>query len=372
MTAAKEIIRTTCPRDCYDACGIAVVKREGKVAKIRGDRDHPVSRGALCPKCAIAYNGVWLDEAARISRPLKRVGAKGKGEFVPVDWASALGDIAARLGAIRASRGGSAILHTHYTGTVGLLAGFFPLRFFNAIGATEVDPDTVCNKAGHVALAYTIGTSLTGFDPRTASSAECILIWGANPSSSAPHVDKHWLAGAVGKVIAIDPIRHGTAAAASLHLQLRPGTDAALAFAMMHVARRAGLVREEFVARSVFGWDELQPAIDRSTPRWAAEVTGVPEARIEEAALRYASGPSLLWLGQGMQRQPMGGNAFRAAAALCAITGNIGRKGAGLVYMNGPETRGIDVNYVTAPHLAASPSSISHMDLAEVLLDGQR
>ena len=81
------------------------------------------------------------------------------------------------------------ILHTHYTGTVSLIAGSFPLRLFNRMGATEVDPDTVCNKAGHVALELTFGNSLEGFDPRTAKDARTILIWGANPSHSAPHQD---------------------------------------------------------------------------------------------------------------------------------------------------------------------------------------
>ena len=136
----------------------------------------------------------------------------------------------------------TAIVHTHYTGTCSLIAGWFPLRFFNRIGAVEVDPDTVCNKAGHVALEMVFGDSLRGFDPRTSHAANCILIWGANPSSSAPHTDKHWLAETTAKKIVIDPIRHPTAARADLHLQLRPGTDAALAFALLHVLSQEGRI----------------------------------------------------------------------------------------------------------------------------------
>jgi len=372
MATGREILRTTCPRDCYDSCGIAVVKRNGAITKVLGDPEHPISRGALCGKCAIAYNGVWRDPESRVTQPLKRVGPKGKGEFVAVDWSVALGDIARSLNALRVADRAAAILHTHYTGTVGLIAGFFPLRFFNAIGATEVDPDTVCNKAGHMALAYTLGASLTGFDPRSAADAAAILVWGANPSASAPHMHRHWLPEAPGKVIVIDPVRHATASAADLHLQLRPGSDAALAFAMMHVAERRGLIDRAFVDRSVLGWDELRPAVEQATPDWAETVTGVPATLIEEAAILYATGPSLLWLGQGMQRQPKGGNAFRAVASLCAVTGNLGKPGTGLTYMSGPATRGIDLDYVTAPHLAKAPASISHMDLAEVLADPGR
>jgi anaerobic selenocysteine-containing dehydrogenase len=365
----REIVKTTCPRDCYDACGIAVVKHDGAITKILGDPDHHVSRGALCGKCALAYNGIWRDEAARLTTPLKRIGKKGEGKFAPASWDEALTDIAAKLNAIR-SKNPAAILHTHYTGTVALLATAFGLRFFNAIGATEVDPDSVCNKAGHVALNWTLGDSCTGFDPRAATSAACILVWGANPFASATHMHRHWLAEAPGKIIVIDPIRHPTAERAHLHLQLRPGSDAALAFGFMHIAKRDNLLDEPFIAAHVRGWDELAPEIARATPEWTAAATDLPIKKIEEAAKLYATGPSLLWLGQGVQRQRHGGNVFRACAALAAATGNIAKPNAGLCYLNGPATRGVDTGYLTASHLAPSGTpSISHLDLAETLAD---
>jgi anaerobic selenocysteine-containing dehydrogenase len=145
-------IRTTCPRDCYDACGIVVKTSPDGTINVVGDPDHHISRGALCGKCSIGYNGVWRDPDIRLTRPLRRAGPKGAGRFEPVSWDHALGDIAQRFNAILGHDGGAAILHTHYTGTCSLIAGTFPLRFFNRIGATEVDPDTVCNKAGHAAL----------------------------------------------------------------------------------------------------------------------------------------------------------------------------------------------------------------------------
>src|SRR5205807_6521323 len=132
------------------------------------------------------------------------------------------------------------------TGTFSVLGYHFPLRFCNRLGATEVDPDSICNKAGHVALGYVYGTSLDGFDPRTACDAACIVVWGANPSASAPHAHEHWLAEAPGQVVVIDPVRTRTAAAADLHLQPFPGGDAALAFSLLHVIRREGLVDEQF------------------------------------------------------------------------------------------------------------------------------
>ncbi|MDE8348582.1 MAG: molybdopterin-dependent oxidoreductase [Acidocella sp.] len=369
----REIIKTTCPRDCYDACGIAVVKHDGVITKVLGDPDHPVARGALCGKCALAYNGIWRDKTARLTTPLKRIGNKGEGKFAAASWDEALGDIAAKLNQIRAESAAK-ILHTHYTGTVGMLAGSFGMRFFNAIGATEVDPDSVCNKAGHVALNWTLGDSCAGFDPRAAASAACIMVWGANPFASAPHMHRHWLAEAPGKIIVIDPIRHPTAEAAHIHLQLRPGSDAALAFGFMHIAKREGLLDAAFIAAHVLGWDELAPEVARATPDWTSAATDVPVALIEAAAKLYASGPSLLWLGQGVQRQPKGGNVFRAAAALAAVTGNLAKPDAGLCYLNGPATRGVDMNMLTGTHLAEPDgvASISHLDLAETLADPTR
>lgn len=368
MQGATTVIRTTCPRDCYDACGMLVKTSPSGSRRVVGDPDHAVANGALCGKCSIAYNGVWRDPNQRLTRPLKRKGPKGSGRFEPVNWDEALADIAARLNGIRERDGGKAILQTHYTGTCSLIAGVFPLRFFNRIGATEVDPDTVCNKAGHAALQLMYGESTRGFDPRTIDGTECLMIWGANPSASAPHVHQHWVSKAAIPKIVVDPIRHETAASADIHLQLYPGTDGALAFALLHVIRAAGRIDETFLARHAIGWDEIDTQLDECTPAWGEKVTGVPAQLIERAAYTYASGPSLLWMGQGFQRQTYGGNAMRAVGLLPAATGNIGKYGAGFLYLNGWDTRGVDPAYLTAAHLNTEPApSISHMDLASRL-----
>lgn len=358
-------IRSTCPRDCYDGCGVLVKTSQSGEVSVVGDPDHPLARGALCGKCSIAYNGVWRDPKVRLLHPLKRTGPKGGATFLPVTWEEALNDIAGRLQAIRDRQGGAAIYQTHYTGTCSLLAGVAPLRFFNAIGATEVDPDTVCNKAGHVALQLMYGESTRGFDPRTIDGTKCLMIWGANPSASAPHVHEHWLGQTKAPLIVIDPIRHETAARADLHLQLFPGTDGALAFAFLHAIRAAGKLDRDFLAAHALGWDEIEPQLDQCTPEWGEAVTGVPAALIAKAAALYAAGPSLLWMGQGFQRQTFGGNAMRAVGLLPAATGNIGTYGAGFLYLNGWDTRGVDANELTAAHLNTCPApAVSHMDLA--------
>jgi anaerobic selenocysteine-containing dehydrogenase len=371
-----EYIKTTCPRDCYDACGIVVARKDGVIAKVLGDPDHEVSRGGLCGKCAIAYNGVFRDENMRLATPLRRVGPKGLGQFEAISWDVALAEIASKFGSLVAAGNARSILHTHYTGTVGLIGGWYPIRFFNRIGATEVDPDSVCNKAGHGALEMTFGDSLQGFDPRTAEDSKTILIWGANPSHSAPHQDKVFVNAARKrgtKIIVVDPIGHKTAQVADLHLKLLPGTDSALAFAFLHVIRSRGLVDQAFLNAHVVGWDEMLPAIDAMNPSRAAALCGLPEEAIIEAALAYASGPSLLWYGQGVQRQPTGGNIFRCLSALVSFTGNLGKPGCGFMYMNGPGGRGIDMSTLTLPDLAKDGvGAISHMDFASTLEDASR
>jgi anaerobic selenocysteine-containing dehydrogenase len=369
-----EVVLTTCPRDCYDSCGMLVLKREGVVTAVRGNPTHPVSRGTLCGKCSTAYNREWRDPNRRLTQPLRRVGPKGQGSFEPVSWDTAIEEIAARLQRIVGSHGAPSILNAHYTGTISLLAGMAPMRFFNRLGATEVSPDTICNMAGHVALRYMYGTSLDGFDPRAAAEAQCIVVWGANPHASAPHAHEHWLPEARGKVVVIDPIRTPTAARADIHLQPFPGSDAALAFGLLHVIQRDGLTDDAFIAAHVEGWEELRASLAACSVEWASEITGVPAVLIEEVASLYARGPSLLWLGQGLQRQATGGNVIRACALLPAVTGNLCKPGAGFLYLNGNlKQRGMDEAYLTAPHLAAGAApSISHMDLVDVLEDPDR
>ena len=362
----SQTIRTNCPRDCYDGCGIIVELRDGARARVLGDPEHPISRGRLCSKCALAYNGVWQDENARLLQPLRRIGPKGERQFEPISWEAAFEEIAARVTQIVDADGPRAIIHTHYSGTLSLIAYLFPNRFFNHLGACEVDPDTICNAAGHVAWTLLFGNSVVGFDPRTARDAKCILVWGANPSHSAPHAHEHWLTESPAKIVVVDPIRTETAAAADLHLQPRPGSDAALAFSMLHVMRRKGLFDKGYIDAHTIGFDEITATIEQCTPDWGEAQTGVPAQDIKQAAELYGPGPSLLWCGQGLQRQPTGGNIMRAVGLLPALTGNVGKPGAGFCYLNvAPIVAGVDLGGLGGAGLATQAiRRVSHMDLA--------
>jgi len=368
-------IKTNCPRDCYDGCGIRVEIRDHGPHRVLGDPDHPVSRGKLCSKCAVAYNGVWQDASARLLTPRKRTGAKGSGVFTAISWDEALTTIAAKTRKTLDTAGGSAILHTHYSGTLGLIGYLFPNRFFNVLGASEVDPDTICNAAGHVAWTLLFGSSVQGFDPRTAVDARCILVWGANPSHSAPHAHEHWLPESGARIIVVDPTLTDSARAADLHLRPRPGSDAALAFSLLNCLQRNGRLDHHFIAAHTIGFDEISEAIAAATPEWGELQTGVPADDIRLAATLYGTGPSLLWCGQALQRQAQGGNIMRAVGLLPALTGNIGKPGAGLYYLNvTPLFAGIDLGGLAGAALTpvASATSeggkkVSHMALAERL-----
>jgi anaerobic selenocysteine-containing dehydrogenase len=134
---------------------------------------------------------------------------------------------------------------------------------------------------------------------------------------------------------------------------------------------RDGLADRELLERHAVGFDELEPLLERCTPAWGEDATGVPAALIEKAARIYGTGPSLLWLGQGLQRQRTGGNVMRACALLPAVSGNLAKPGAGFLYLNGQAP--IDSDYLTATRLAtAAPAPVSHMDLCDVLEDSSR
>ncbi|MFT5351217.1 MAG: anaerobic selenocysteine-containing dehydrogenase, partial [Gammaproteobacteria bacterium] len=369
MSEGAETIRTNCPRDCYDGCGIVVKKEGGKIQQVLGDPDHPVSRGRLCSKCAISYNGSWQDEHARLLYPMKRTGKKGEGKFERIEWQEAIDTISTKLLSIVDELGSQAILNTHYSGTLSLIALEFPMRFFNRLACTDVRGDTICNAAGHVAWGLLFGESNVGFDPRTAKDSNCILVWGANPSHSAPHAHKHWLPESPAKVIVIDPVRTETAKQADLYLQPRPGTDAALAFSLLHVLKRESLFDDAFIDAHTIGAEELADIIDACTPQWGEERSGVPADLIEAAARLYGAGPSMLWAGQGLQRQTTGGNIMRAAGLLPALTGNVGKPGTGFCYLNmTPAVAGIDFEALGGSQLASGDAeSISHMDFADEL-----
>ncbi len=326
------IITGACPHDCPDTCAwqIAVDERTGRAVDIWGHPDHPITRGRLCGKVERYLDRVYHPE--RLTQPLKRVGPKGSGQFVPVSWDEAITAIAARLQAVIAEYGPEAVLPYSYAGTMGLLQGEgMASRFFNRMGASRL-ARTICATAGFEGLTYTLGAALA-METEAFAKARLILIWGSNTLTSNMHlwpfVQKARSQGA--RVIVIDPARTRTARAADEWIAINPGTDGVLALAMMHVIIRESRYDAEYVARATTGFEQLAAHVRDWTPERAAAITGVPADRIERLAREYATiRPAAIRINYGLQRHAGGGMTVRTIACLPALVGAWRDEGGGL------------------------------------------
>jgi len=305
-----------CPLDCPDTCSWVVTVRDGEAVGLRGNPDHPYTRGALCVKV-----NRYLEQtraADRILYPMRRVGPKGAGRFERITWDEALDEIATRLREIIDEYGGEAIWPYQGTGSLGFLQGEeggTGRRLWNALGASRHDLN-ICSKAGGIGLKLVNGTP-AGMDTEAFALSKLILLWGTNPLTSGHHVWKFiQRARANGAyVVAIDPIRTRTADQADEHLPIRPGTDAALAFGLMHVVLAEGAEDREFLAEHTLGWEEFREEILKYPPSRVAEITGLPEESIRALGVRLAhTRPTGIRATMGVQRHAGGGSALRAIA----------------------------------------------------------
>src|SRR5215207_7771503 len=283
----RGVVRGACPHDCPDTCATLTTVEGGRAVRIAGDPDHPVTQGFLCAKVNRYLERTYHRD--RLLRPLRRVGEKGAGQFVEISWDEALDEVAARLAEVaRSSDGPQAILPYSYAGTMGLVQGSsMDRRFFHAIGASRL-ARTICSEAGAVGMRITVGANI-GADGEGLPESDLVLLWGTNTLTSNPHLWPFILEarrrGA--PVIAIDPIRTRTAEQCDEWLPIRPGTDAALALAMMHVLFAEGLEDRDFLERHTLGHDELRARAAEWTPERAAAITGLPAGRIRELGRQY-------------------------------------------------------------------------------------
>src|SRR3954470_5374317 len=317
---STQVVRAACPHDCPDTCGMLVTVKDGVAVKIQGDPTMPFTQGTLCTKVAHYLERTYSPD--RILFPQKRVGKKGEGKFRRIGWDEALDEIAVRLKAA-AAEDPQSILPCSYAGTMGMLQySSMDRRFFHRLGASQLDR-TLCSSAGKAGIKATLGGSY-GMDPERFDESKLILIWGSNPIVSNLHfwsrAQEAKRRGA--KVIAIDPYRSLTAEKCSEHVALLPGTDGALALAMMHVIIAEGLVDHDYVARHTVGFERLRERVKEYPPQLAAGITGLPADTIVRLAREYASlKPAAIRLNYGMQRSSGGGMAARTIACLPALVG---------------------------------------------------
>jgi anaerobic selenocysteine-containing dehydrogenase len=366
-----KIVRAACPHDCPDTCALEVTVENGVAIRVEGAKDHPFTAGTLCTKVSRYLERTYSKD--RVLFPQKRVGPKGKAEFERISWDQALATIAARFKAIEADDP-QGILPYDYAGTMGYVQWHsMGRRFFNRLGASRLDR-TICSSAGKAGAQITVGGSL-GMDPERFDEAKLILVWGSNPIVSNLHMwsraQEAKRRGA--KLIAIDPYRSLTAEKCHEHLAPLPGTDAALALAMMHVIIGEKRYDADYVERYTLGFEQLRERVKEYPPQTVAQLTGLPAEKIVALAREYAgTRPAAIRLNYGLQRHSGGGMAVRAILCLPALTGDW-RHPAGGAVLGTSGFFGMNDAKLERPDLLklsrnASPRTINMVGIGDALL----
>jgi anaerobic selenocysteine-containing dehydrogenase len=371
---ATTTVQGACPHDCPDTCALRVTVERGRVVRVAGDPTHPPTHGALCTKVSRYPERTHHPE--RVLTPLRRVGPKGAGRFEPIGWDEALATVAARLKAI-AARDPEAIVPYSYAGTMGLVQGEgMAARFWHRLGASRLDR-TICASAGGEGLAATYGGKL-GMHVEHFAESRLIVIWGSHSIASNLHfwtfAQQAKRAGAT--LWCIDPRRTETADKCHHHLALRPGSDGALALALMHELVVHGWVDEDYVARHVQpgegGWPALRERAMAWPPERAAAVCGVAADAIRALARDLGTvQPAAIRLNYGMQRAHGGGNAVRLVALLPCLTGAWRQRAGGLLLSaSGWFAPAIDAAALQRPDLLAGrdPRTINMSTIGDDLL----
>jgi anaerobic selenocysteine-containing dehydrogenase len=323
------LARSVCPFDCPDACGLLAEVEEGRVVAVRGDPEHPYSRGTLCPK----MNGYdrTVHSPDRLLHPLVRTGEKGESRFRRASWDEALDLVASRFRDVAAAEGGEAILPYSYAGSMGLVQRNAGMAFFHRLGATRLDR-TICTPAQNAGWAAVMGET-PGPSPDVVRGSDLVLLWGINAVATNLHfvsrVKEARRRGA--EVILLETYENDTAALADRTILVRPGSDAALALGLVHVLARDGLADEAFLRAETVGWPELRArALEDYPPARVASTTGVAPGTIEELARRLGRARApFLRVGGGLSRYGNGAMTVRSIVALAAVVGAYGREGGG-------------------------------------------
>jgi anaerobic selenocysteine-containing dehydrogenase len=322
-----------CPHDCPDTCAMIYEVEDGRLVEVRGNKEHPMTRGGLCVKLKDYHDHHYNPD--RVLYPLRRVGRKGSRQFARITWDEAIAEIVSRWKDIIARYGSQAIMPYSYLGNEGLVQGLTAGdAFFNKLGST-VNEKTFCASGSSTAWLLTVGPT-GGVDPESFVHSRYIVIWACNSISTNLH---HWpfvleaqKKGA--KVVVIDSYRSRTAKQADWHIMPKPGTDGALAMGIIAEIIRQGLVDKDWVEKHTVGFPELAARAAEFTPDYVEEVTGVPAGDVARFAREFASiQPSVIRLGVALERHAGGGQTIRAVCAIPALTGSWRHVSGGLLQM---------------------------------------
>ena len=331
----KKVVHAVCSHDCPDACGILVTVEDGRAMRVQGDPAHPVTQGFLCAKVTKYLDRVYSPD--RVFYPMRRTAPKGQGkgdatDFTRISWAEALSEIAGRFQQISGEFGPESILPYSYAGNMGVLSySGMAHRFFYRLGASQLDR-TICASAGGAGMQTVTGRNV-GTEPQQFRESKYIIAWGANIHATNVHlwpfIEEARRKGA--KLVVIDPYKTRTAKVADWYLPINPGTDVALALAMMHVIINENLYHAEYVSQYTLGFEQLRQRVQEYPPERVAGWTGISADDIRKLAREYATvRPAAIRVNYGVQRSQNGGSAMRAIAMLPCITGSWAEVGGGL------------------------------------------
>src|SRR6058998_3689124 len=360
---------SVCPHDCPSCCSLVVTVDDGRLTSVTGNPDHPFTRGVICGK--VREYAERVHSPLRVLTPLRRVGPKGRGELVPISWDEAIATIAERWRSIIAADGAEAILPFSYAGSMGQVQYYAGHPLFHALGASRLDR-SICVTTAYAGWRVTVG-AITGNDSEQMVGADLVVLWGVNASYSTINVmtlvKQARARGA--RVVAIDPYRTPTAQQADEHLMVRPGTDAALALAVMHVLVAEGRVDRGYVERATLGFDRLAEHVRAYSPEVVAPIVGLDAATIVRFARRYGATPrTFIRIGIGLSRHDNGAMTCRTLACLPALTGAYADPYGGALLSTGG-AYGFDYGVLERPDLMPTPAPriINMIQLGRALTD---
>lgn len=325
--------KTICPYDCPTSCGFLVETDGEKIIKIKEDKKDPASKGIICQKMRHYERDIQSED--RILTPLKRVGKKGEGKFKAISWNDAIKEIGDRWKKIIAQYGPEAIAFCNYSGVMSLIQRNCGNAFFHYMGARELIK-TLCSTAKGEGYKSVVGAT-GGLDPRETVYSDFYLVWGSQMAATRLQglstLVRERKKGK--KVVLVEVLGDGMAPYCDDIFLIKPGTDGALALAMMHVLKREHLIDEEFLQKEAIGFDIFSKTLEQYTPMWAQKETGILAKRIEELAISFgrAKAPAII-LGSGNSRYINGGMTVRLITILSLVTGAWKRPGGGLCGCN--------------------------------------
>ncbi|ARF17137.1 molybdopterin-dependent oxidoreductase [Sporosarcina ureae] len=366
------IVPSVCSLDCPDQCGLLIHKEDGKIVKIEGDPEHPVTKGSICNK--VRHMAERIYDKNRLTTPLKRIEKKGDGQFVPISWEEAITTITNEWKKIITEEGPEAILPYSFYANMGKLSSKgMDRRFFNRLGSSQLDR-TICSVAGEAGYNYTMGGRY-GTDPEEMTETKLFIFWGINAVSTNMHqtmiAQKAKKNGA--KTIVIDVHKNQTGRMADWFIPILPGTDGALALGIMHILYKEKLVHQAFLEKYTIGHEALGEHVKYYNPQIVSTITGVPEEDIYKLARMYGDiSPSMIRIGNGLQHHDNGGMIVRTISCLPALTGQWELKGGGAVKSNSDYLTH-NIAALERPELQKKPTRKFNMNLlGQALLKEQQ